>query len=135
MHAVPYVLTVASISLHTSDICYRMLEPGVSISFKLTENHGAALVTKYRTYREDVELESVFKAYTKHHYNSWVTFACDIGHGDDIKPVLVTSVDMTRDFVMMAYLNDSANLTSEFTTSVPAVGSTSASAWGTWYTA
>ena len=83
MHAVPYVLTVASISLHTSDICYRMLEPGVSISFKLAENHGAALVTKYRTYREDVELESVFKAYTKRHYDSWVTFARDIGHGDD----------------------------------------------------
>ena len=134
IHAVPYVLTVASISLHTSDMCYRMLEPGVSISFKLAENHGAALVTKYQTYREDAELESVFKAYTKRHYDSWVTFARDIGHGDDTKPVLVTGVDMTRNFAMMAYSNDSANLTPEFTTSVPAVGSASASAWGTWYT-
>ena len=50
MHAVPYILTVASISLHTSDTCYRMLEPGVSISFEHTEKEGSTLVTKYPTY-------------------------------------------------------------------------------------
>ena len=107
-----------------------MLEPGVSISLELTEKKGGALVTKYPTYREDVELESVFKAYTKRHYDSWVAFACEAGHGDDIKPVLVTGVDMTRDFAMMAYLNDGDSLRAEFTTSVP----TATSAWGTWRT-
>ena len=107
-----------------------MLEHGVSISLELTEKRGGALITKYRTYREDVELESVFKAYTKRHYDSWVAFACAAGHGDDIKPVLVTGVDMTRDFAMMAYLNNGDSLRSEFTTSVP----TPASAWGTWRT-
>ena len=111
-------------------MCSRMLEPGVSISLELTEKKGGALITKYRTYREDVELESVFKAYTKRHYDSWVAFACDAGHGDDIKPVLVTGVDMTRDFAMMAYSNNGDSLRSEFTTSVP----TATSAWGTWRT-
>ena len=134
MPAVPYVGIVTSVSPDTSDIRCRMLEPGVSISFELTEKHGAALVTKYPTYREDVELESIFKAYTKRHYNSWVAFSRDTGHGDDIKPVLVTGVDMTRDFAMMAYSNDNVSVASEFTISAPMVGSASASAWGTWHT-
>jgi len=111
-----------------------MLEPGVSISFELTEKQGAALVTKYRTYREDIELESAFKAYTKRHYDSWVAFARDAGHGDDIRPVIVTGVDVTRDFAMMAYANSGVSLASEFTTSVPMVASASVSAWGTWRT-
>ena len=107
-----------------------MLEPGVTISLELNEKRGGALVTKYRTYREDVELESTFKAYTKRHYDSWVTFARASGHGGDIKPVLVTGVDMTRDFAMMAYSNDGDSLKSEFATSVP----NAAPAWGTWRT-
>ena len=130
----PYVRTVTSVSSYTSDVRFRILGPGVSISFELTEQQGAALVTKYPTYREDVELESAFKAYTKRHYDSWVAFAQDTGHGDDISPVLVTGVDMTRDFAMMAYSSNGASLTSEFTTSVPGIASASASAWGTWRT-
>ena len=117
-----------------SDVPLRMLEPGLSISFELTEKQGAALVTKYPTYREDAELELPFKAYTKRHYDSWVAFARDAGHGDDITPVIVTGVDMTRDFAMMAYGNSSVSLASEFTTSVAMVASTSISAWGTWRT-
>ena len=134
MFPTPYVRSVAPVSSSTLVAHFRMLEPGIKISFELTEEQGAALVTKYPTYREDVELESIFKAYTKRHYDSWVAFACDAGHGDDIKPVLVTGVDMTRDFAMMAYSNNGASLASEFTTSVPGVASTSASAWGRWRT-
>ena len=90
-------------------------------------------MTRYRTYREDVELESVFKAYTKRNYDSWVAFTRDTGHGDDIKPVLVTGVDMTRDFAMMAYASSGVSLASESTTLVPMVTSASVSAWGTWF--
>ena len=132
--AASYVRAVTSTSSQCSDVRSRTLEPGISISFELTEKQGAALLTKYPTYREDVELECIFKAYTKRHYDSWVTFAHETGHGDDIKPVLVTGVDMTRNFAMMAYLNDSVSLASEFTTSIPMVGSASASAWGAWRT-
>ena len=111
-----------------------MLEPGFHVSFELNEKRGAALVTKYRTYREDAELERHFGRYTKRHYNSWVEFARDRGHGDDLKPVLVTGVDMTRDFAMMAYSKNRVSLASEFTIPIPVVGSVSASAWGTWRT-
>lgn len=91
-------------------------------------------MTKYRTYREDIELESAFEEYTKRHYDSWVTFARNARHGNDIKPVLVTGVDMTRDFAMIAYSNNGTRLSSEFTTSVPLLASASASAWGKWHT-
>jgi len=39
----------------------RHLEPGASFSFELTGNRGAALVTKYPTYRKDSLLESAFE--------------------------------------------------------------------------
>ena len=131
MRAVPYVRSVTPIPPR-AHVRPRMLEPGVSISLELTEKRGGALITKYRTYREDVELEFPFEAYTKRHYDSWVAFARTAGHGGDIKPILVTGVDLTRDFAMMAYSNNGDNLRSEFTTSAPIVAS--ASAWGTWRT-
>jgi hypothetical protein len=134
LSSVPYVRSIASTSSGISDVRFRMLEPGASISFELTEKQGAALVTKYPTYREDIELESRCKAYIKRHYDSWVTFACDTEHGDDIKPVLVTGVDMTRDFAMMAYSNNGVSLASEFRVLAPMVASVSVSAWGTWRT-
>jgi len=127
---VPYVCFAASVSSSISDACFRTLEPGSSFSFELTEKQGAALVTKYQTYREDVRLAGNFEEYTKQHYDSWVAFARKTGHGSDTKPFLVTGVDVTRDFAMMSYSNNDNNLTSEFTTSVPGI----ASAWGTWRT-
>ena len=85
-------------------------------------------MTKYPTYREDIQRAGNFKKYTKDHYDSWVAFARDTGHDDDVKPVLVTGVDMTRDFAMLSYLNNGDDMTSEFTTSGPGVSF----AWGTW---
>jgi len=92
------------------------------------------LVTKYYTYREDIELESAFEEYTKRHYDSWVTFARNARHGRDVKPVLITGVDLTKDFAMIAYSNSSTQLLSKFTASVPSIGSASTSVWGTWNT-
>jgi len=112
----------------------RFLEPGTTFSFQLTEEQGAVLVTKYYTYREDIELESAFEEYTKRYYDSWVTFARNARHGRDVKPVLVTGVDVTKDFAMIAYSNSSTQLVSRFTASVPPIGSASASVWGTWNT-
>ena len=130
--AVPYV------SLHSflpaAQTCIpRTLEPGFSVSFQHSRRQGAALVTKYPTYREDIQREQIFEEYTKRHYDSWVAFTREAGHGNDINPVLVTGVDMTKDFAMMSYSNG-ARLKSEFTVSVPGVASASASIWGTWRT-
>ena len=113
-----------------SQTCSRILEPCSTISFQLTGDRGATLLTKHMTYREDIRREWTFEEYTKAHYDSWVAFARDNGYGNAIKPVLVTGVDMTRDFAMMSYANDDdSDLTAEFTTSAPG-----ASAWGTWQT-
>ena len=131
---VPCVHSVAFVSSGTPNMFSSMLESGIRISFEHKEKEGAALVTKYPTYRGDAQRESAFKTYTKRHYDSWVTFARDTEHGDDIKPILVTGVDMTRDFAMMAYSNNGSSLRSEFTTSAPMATSTAASVWGTWHT-
>ena len=90
------------------------------------------MVTKFPTYREDIQHRSVFEEYTKKHYDSWVKFS--FKHGSDVKPVIIAGVDMTRDFAMIAYANNSAQLSSEFTISVPLAASASASVWGTWRT-
>ena len=110
-----------------------MLEPGFSISFQLTEKQGAVLLTKYRTYKEDVQREQTFEEYTKRHHDSWVAFAREAGHGNDVKPVIVTGVDMTQDFAMMAY-NNGVSMKSEFMMSIPTAASASVSAWGIWRT-
>ena len=115
---VPYVRSAAPIFSSISNMWSRTLGPGSSFSFKLTEDRGAALVTKHLTQCEDVQLAGNSEKYTNDHYDSWVTFARETGHGSDIKPVLVTGVNMTRDFAVMCYSNDDDDLRSEFTTSV-----------------
>ena len=131
--AVPYVTTIALVPSEVN-VFFSALEPGFSISFELSEKQGAALVTKYPTYREDIQREQIFEEYTKRNYDSWVAFARGAGHGSDVKPVLVTGVDMTRDFAMMSCSSNGVRLKSEFTVSVPGLASASASAWGTWRT-
>ena len=106
----------------------RTLEFSSTISFRLTGGHGAALVTKYSTYREDAQLSGAFEKYSKEHYVSWVKFARETGHGD-INPVLVTGIDRTKDFAMLCYSNDDDDLRCEFTTSAPG----SSHAWGSWH--
>ena len=109
-----------------------MLEPGSTISFQLMGGRGAALVTKYQSYREDIDQAGTFEKYVKEHYASWVAFARETGRGNDINPVLVTGVDRTRDFAMISYSGDDDNMASEFTTSASRVAPSSA--WGTWRT-
>ena len=91
-------------------------------------------MTKYPTYRGDSLRESAFEKYTKRHYESWVAFARTKEYGNDVHPVLVSGFDMTRDFAMVAYSNESTSLESDLTIAVPMLASASASVWGTWRT-
>ena len=111
-----------------------MLEPGFNAAFELSKKQGAALVTKHSTFKEDVERKERFQKYANSHYDSWVAFAREGEHGDDVKPALVIGVDMTRDFAMMAYSNNGLRVESEFTVSAPGLASATASVWGTWRT-
>ena len=129
---------VRSTSLTTvhllQDIPSRPLEHDTNFSFELTGNHGAALVTKYSTYKEDSPLDSAFERYTKRHYDSWVAFAHRKDYGNDVQPVLVSGVDLTRDFAMAAYSYEDSSLESDSTIAAPMLISASASLWGTWRT-
>ena len=129
MRFIPYL------TLHLSqNTPFSPLECGGGFSFELSGDSGAALVTRYPTYREDSIKESAFVKYTKRHYESWVTFARQKEYGDDVRPVLVSGFDMTMDFAMAAYSNVSASLESELITGVPMFASASAALWGTWCT-
>ena len=89
-------------------------------------------MTKYQTHREDIQRAGTFDNYVKRHYNSWVAFARETGHDNDINPVIVTGVDRTKDFAMMSYLSDDDHLRSEFTTLD--LRDAFASVWGIWHT-
>ena len=91
-------------------------------------------VTVIPTSREDVERERKFVAYIKKHYESWVDFAREQDHGEDIKPVLVTGVDLTKEFAAIACSDNRTHMECEFSVGAPAAGSASRSAWGSWST-
>ena len=129
-----YVPSILQDFIPLRNTSLRPLEPGVHFSFELTGNRGAALVTKHPTYRGDSLRESAFEKYTKRHYGSWVAFARDKEYGNNVQPVLVSGFDMTRDFTMVAYSNESTSLESDVTIAVPMLASASASIWGTWRT-
>ena len=79
-------------------------------------------------------MEGTFEKYTKRHYDSWVKFARDKGYGDDVQPVLVSGVDMSRDFAMAAYSYEDTSFTSDLAIAAPMLISVSASIQGTWST-
>jgi hypothetical protein len=110
------------------------VEPGARIAFELTRNQGAALITKHPTYQEDVDKELTFEDYIKKHYQSWVDFSRERGYGRDIRPILVTGVDLTREFATVAYSNNRTRMECNFSAAVPAVASASATMWGSWRT-
>ncbi|KAF9786291.1 hypothetical protein BJ322DRAFT_779696 [Thelephora terrestris] len=110
------------------------LEPGANSSFELTGNRGAALATRYPTYNEDSQVDSAFKKYTIRHYKSWVKFARDKEYGENLRPVLVSGFEMTKDFAIMAYSNNRASVQSDEAFPTPMFGSASASNSWTWRT-
>ena len=110
------------------------VEPGASIAFELTHKQGATLITKYPTHREDIERDRTFEDYIKRHYESWVDFARKRGDGENIKPVLVTGVDLTREFATLAYSDNQTRMKCEFSATDPSISSTSVSLWGSWRT-
>jgi hypothetical protein len=137
MLAVPWLLLGAYADFGLVSNCRLIklasaVEPGAGISFELTRNQGAALITKHPTYREDIERDLTFEDYIIKHYESWVDFSRERGHGRDIQPVLVTGVDLTREFATVAYSDSHTRMECKFSVAAPAVASASASVWGSW---
>jgi hypothetical protein len=57
------------------------VEPGAGITFELTRNQGAALITKHPTYQEDIERELIFEDYTKNTINPGLTSHGNVATG------------------------------------------------------
>ena len=110
------------------------MEPGARIAFELTRKQGAALITKHPTYRDDIERQRTFENYTKQHYESWVDFARERGDAENVRPILITGVDLTREFATVAYSDNQTRMGCEFSAAVPGIASTSTSVWGSWHT-
>jgi len=110
------------------------LDHDANFSFDLTGDHGAALVTRHQTYREDTQSESTFETYIKRHYKSWVEFGRYKGYGNNVHPVLVTGFDTTKDFSMAAYLDRGDPSEPDNITSLPMFASTPPPFLGTWRT-
>ena len=108
----------------------RLPEHEANFSFELTGDRGAALVTRHETCLQDARSETAFEAYTKRHYKSWVEFARHKEYGNDVRPFLVTGIDMTRDFAMVAYSNGGHHFESSDTIAIPMFASSPLQ--GTW---
>ena len=104
------------------------------MAFELTRKQGAALITKHPTYREDIERRLTFENYTKRHYESWVDFARERGDGENVRPILITGVDLTWEFASVAYSGNQTCMECEFSAAGPGIASTSMSVWGSWRT-
>ena len=132
--AAMYVRSSEPPSPHFRDSFTRPLELDVSCSFNLAKERGAALVTKYQTRVRDALKDAAFEEYTKKHYASWVAFSREKKYGSDVKPVLVTGVDVTKEFAMVAYSNEGTSPAADPPVSLPMFTSPSAAVWGEWRT-
>ena len=136
MYPAPCVRSVVFVSSTISDAPSRTSEPSVRTSSRHAEEEDVALETKYPAHGGDAQQEytSIEHVKRRHRKSSRVTSARPARHGDDTKPVIVTSLNMTQGYVAMTYPNNDANLGSGFTTPAPMVGSPSTPVWGAPYT-
>ncbi|KAL4248782.1 hypothetical protein ABKN59_008349 [Abortiporus biennis] len=118
----------ASLNLPTS-----VVSGGIHLSFESTTSQGAILVTRHKTYRDDAQRLGHFRRYMLDHYESWLAFANDQGHGIRLQDlILVTGRDMTEDFAMLAFSHNQGRLGVEFEAGVPNLASVDAAVWGSW---
>lgn len=72
--------------------------------------------------------------YIKQYYETWVDFAREQDHPEDVRPILVTGVDLTQEFATVAYSDNQTRMQCEFSAALPGIASTSVSVWGSWET-
>ena len=130
MYPAPCVRFVVFFSSTISDVPSRMSDPGVRTSSRHAEEEGDDLETKYPAHGGDAQPDSTSIEYVERYRESRVTFSRPAGHGDDTKPVLITSVSTTQGYAAMTYSNNGTNPRSGFTTPAPMIGSASTPVWG-----
>lgn len=109
------------------------LSSSAEFEFESSQSEGAILVTKHSTYRSDAQLDGRFKKYIIRNFRSWEAFAIASGHDVAVEDlILVTGVDMTADFSMLAFRECDDQLSVSFKGYAHGVASLGMSAWGSW---
>jgi hypothetical protein len=110
-----------------------VLDPGVKLSFNAQSEAGAGLMTRHQTFSEYMELHRVFKRHFLKHRRSWISFAQDQGHDVELEDlILVTGLDMTKDFAMISFANNSESFDIDFQVATSPYFAGSVGAWGSW---
>jgi hypothetical protein len=91
-------------------------------------------MTRHQTFSEDMELHRVFKRHFLKHRRSWISFAQDQGHDVELEDlILVTGLDMTKDFAMFSFANNSKSFDIDFQVAASPYFVGSVGAWGSWH--
>ncbi|TCD64003.1 hypothetical protein EIP91_004671 [Steccherinum ochraceum] len=117
----------------SSEIPLTSISASGHIKFESITNEGAILVTNHKTYRSNAQQLRRFKDYTRAHCKSWEEFAQEHGHDVEVQDIiLVTGVDLTSDFSMLAFTQGEKNQEISFNVGAPQVASAAVSVWGSW---
>jgi hypothetical protein len=111
-----------------------MLSAGAEFSFNASRNAGACLITRFKTISKDAEFHGHLRRSLQRNYKSWLAFAQERDPDVQLSDLrLVTGVDLTKDWAMLAYSENSSDFTASFQVSDPAQSSSAGlSAWGSW---
>jgi hypothetical protein len=107
----------------------------MTLSFNARSEAGALLMTKHQTFSEDMELRGTFSRQLLKHHSKWLSFAQDQGRPVELEDlILVTGLDLTKDFAMLSFANNSSDFDINFQVGVSQYATGSISAWGSWHT-
>jgi hypothetical protein len=111
-----------------------MLSAGAEFSFNASRNAGACLITRFKTISKDAEFDGHLRLSFQRNYKLWLAFAQEKDPNVQLNDLrLVTGVDLTKDWAMLAYSDNSSDFTASFQVSDQAqTGSAGLSAWGSW---
>lgn len=99
-----------------------------------TGGEGTILVTKHKTFPENVERTERFRKYILANYKSWEAFAMDQGHGITANDIIfVTGRDLTADFAMAACSEPSGDFAMSLTIDTSNAAPAGISTWSSWH--
>jgi hypothetical protein len=106
------------------------MSAGAKVSFSATEDSGAHFFSRNRTFRRETNNTEHCRQYMKAHYKSWLEFGKKKGRPVSLDNlVLVTGVDLAKDFHVLAYRKLDTKATLSLSASIPSVISTGAKLW------
>lgn len=106
------------------------MAPGASLSFQLSQDQGAAFLTRHNTLCLDSSQDGTLRKYIKDHYSAWGEYARYRGF-EEVDLILISGIDLSRDYAMLAYATGDYRFSAQVTADIPAVASAWADVWAT----